>query len=86
MGKIVKAVTKGENFIDDGDSETLKAFIEDKVKKPLNENAKRHIERIAKGFEDLEIDPCETQSLSFEISTDKGEIDSVVVKDLSFKI
>jgi hypothetical protein len=86
MGKIVKAVTKGENFIDDGDSETLKAFIEDKVKKPLNENAKRHIERIAKGFEDLEIDPCETQSLTFEISTDKGEIDSVVVKDLSFKI
>jgi hypothetical protein len=86
MSKIVKAVAKGENFIDDGDSETLKAFIEDKVKKPLNENAKRHIERIAKGFEDLEIDPCETQSLSFEISTDKGEIDSVVVKDLSFKI
>jgi GTP cyclohydrolase I len=86
MGKIVKAVVKGENFIEDGDSETLKAFIEDKAKKPLNENAKRHIERIAKGFEDLEIDPCETQSLSFEISTDKGEIDSVVVKDLSFKI
>ena len=86
MSKIVRAVVKGESFIEDGDFEALKAFIEEKVGKLLNENAKRHVERIAKGFEDLEIDPCETQSLSFEISTDKGEIDSVVVKDLSFKI
>lgn len=86
MCKIVRAVVKGENFIEDGDFEALKDFIEEKTKKPLNENAKRHVERIAKGFEDLEIDPCETQSLSFEISCDKGEIDSVVVKDLSFKI
>ena len=86
MSKIVRAVVKGENFIEDGDGETLKAFIEGQTKKSLNDNAKRHVERIAKGFEDLEIDPCQTQSLSFEISTDKGEIDSVVVKDLSFKI
>ena len=86
MSKIVRAVAKGEAYIEDGDGETLKAFIEEKINKPLNDNAKRHVERIAKGFEDLEIDPCETQSLSFEISTDKGEIDSVVVKDLSFKI
>ena len=29
MSKIVRAVAKGESFIEDGDFETLKAFIEE---------------------------------------------------------